>query len=78
MAYMSGILQTLDRDPKAVVTPSKEGGKTPDRESQIDIYIESLYHTQRYGRCLRWLEAAFHSEYAKITDRQGSILCRGS
>ena len=41
------LAETLDRDVRqTVVTPSKESGKTPDRESQIDIYIESLYHCQ--------------------------------
>ena len=41
------LAETLDRDARqTVVTPSKEAGKTPDRESQIDIYIESLYHCQ--------------------------------
>ena len=41
------LVETLDKDVRqTVVTPSKDAGKTPDRESQIDIYIESLYHCQ--------------------------------
>ena len=41
------LAETLDKDQRqTVVTPSKEAGRTPDRESQIDIYIESLFHCQ--------------------------------
>ena len=65
------LAETLDKDMRqtSVVTPSKDAGKTPDRESQMDIYIESLYHCREYERCLRWLEEAFNGEYVKINKR---------
>jgi len=61
--------ETLERDTKSMMTPNKDCSKTLDRESQIDIYIESLYHCGLFEKCLSWLEAAFHAEYLKITER---------
>ena len=61
--------ETLEKQNKSLLTPSRECSKTPDRESQIDIYIESLYHCGQFEKCLRWLELAFHTEYLKITTR---------
>ena len=61
--------ETLDKDTKSILTPSKDCSKTPDRESQIDIYIESLYHCGAYEKCLRWLEIAFNTEFLKINSR---------
>jgi len=49
-------------------TPSKESAaRTPDRESQIDIYVESLFHTGAWARCLKWAEAGFHCYFRRIT-----------
>ena len=61
--------ETLDKDTSSMLTPSKDCSKTPDRESQIDIYIESLFHCQQYSKCLRWLEIAFNTEFLKINRR---------
>ena len=66
------LTETLDKDNKSIMTPSKDCSKTPDRESQIDIYIESLYHCSKFESCLRWLETAFNTEYMKITNRVAS------
>ena len=49
-----------------LVTPSKaEQGRAPDRDSQVDIFIESLYYCGQYGKCLVWLESAFHVAYSQ-------------
>ena len=42
-------------------TPTKETSRVPDRETQIDILIESLLHTERYGKCIEWSTTALAS-----------------
>eukprot|EP00090_Calanus_glacialis_P013101 TRINITY_DN21726_c0_g1_i3.p1 TRINITY_DN21726_c0_g1~~TRINITY_DN21726_c0_g1_i3.p1 ORF type:complete len:2006 (+),score=827.87 TRINITY_DN21726_c0_g1_i3:94-6111(+) len=56
--------ETLDNS--SIMTPSKDCSKTPNKETQIDIFIESLYYCKQYQRCLVWLEAAFNSELVKV------------
>ena len=63
------LAETLDKDTKSIMTPSKDCSKTPDRESQIDIYIESLFHCGSYEKCLRWIEIAFNTQFLKINRR---------
>ena len=49
-------------------TPSKESlARTPDRESQIDIYIESLFHTGHFAKCLKWAEIGLHLYYQRVS-----------
>ena len=57
--------ETLDNS--TIMTPSKDCSKTPNKETQIDIFIESLYYCKQYEKCLVWLEAAFNSELVKVT-----------
>jgi len=56
--------ETLDNS--TIMTPSKDCSKTPNKETQIDIFIESLYYCKHYEKCLVWLEAAFNSELLKV------------
>ena len=38
----------------ATVTPGKETSRTPNRETQIDILIESLFHVKLFVKCIKW------------------------
>ena len=57
------LLKTLE---STCVTPGKETSRTPDKETQIDILIESLFHVDMYVKCLKWCTYALCSTFAKM------------
>jgi tetratricopeptide (TPR) repeat protein len=42
-------------------TPGKDLSRAPNRETQIDILIESLFHVGQYVRCIKWSVLALSS-----------------
>ena len=46
---------TLDTESGSQLTPVKEGSSgASNRETQLDIYIESLFVVKQYARCIKW------------------------
>ena len=47
-------------------TPSKETSRMPDKETQIDILVESLFHVGMYVKCLKWAIIALSSTWNQL------------
>jgi len=47
-------------------TPSKETSRVPDKETQIDILVESLFHEGMYVKCLKWTTIALSSTWSHL------------
>lgn len=47
-------------------TPSKEASKAPNKETQIDILIESLFHVGMYVKCIKWCTLAVSNSIAQF------------
>jgi hypothetical protein len=58
-------------------TPSKDLSRAPNRETQIDMLIESLFHVGRYVKCIKWSVHALAAALQNMrTDPERSTLDR--